>query len=141
MPVTPASFLTLHYRVSTLEGEEWVSTFGLSPSTLQLGCGQLAPALESCLLGLEEGERREFDLPPEAAFGAVNSHLIERIARSALPPEMPLVAQSVVEFTTPEGQSFSGFLRELDDTHGLFDFNHPLAGKAIRFEVDIIAIL
>ncbi|MDR2679057.1 MAG: FKBP-type peptidyl-prolyl cis-trans isomerase [Zoogloeaceae bacterium] len=141
MPVTPTSFLTLHYRVSTLEGEEWVSTFGLSPSTLQLGCGQLAPALESCLLGLEEGERRRFDLPPEAAFGAVNPRLVERIARSALPPEMPLAAQSVVEFTTPEGQSFSGFLRELDDTHGLFDFNHPLAGKAIRFEVDIVAIL
>lgn len=139
--VLPDSFLTLHYRVSTREGEEWLSTFGMSPSTLQMGSGQLAPGLEHCLIGLSEGVRQTFDLEPESAFGEVNPRLVERIARSALPPGMTLAARSLVEFTTPEGRSFSGFLRELDDTHGLFDFNHPLAGKPIRFEVEIIAIL
>jgi len=135
------SFLTLHYRVATQNGEEWLSTFGMSPSTLQMGSGQLAPCLEACLIGLSEGGRYVFDLEPEAAFGEVNSRLIERIARFALPPGMALVENSLVEFTTPEGQAFSGFLRKLDATHGLFDFNHPLAGKPIRFEVEIIAIL
>lgn len=143
MPATIGSdsFLTLHYRVATQEGEEWLSTFGMSPSTLQMGSGQLAPGLEECLIGLAEGERYAFDLAPEAAFGEVNPRLIERIARSALPPEMALAENSLVEFTTPEGHAFSGFLRKLDATHGLFDFNHPLAGKPIRFEVEIIAIL
>ena len=54
---------------------------------------------------------------------------------------MELKENSVVEFTAPDGHSFSGFLRGLDATHGLFVFNHPLAGKAIRFEVEIIGIL
>jgi FKBP-type peptidyl-prolyl cis-trans isomerase SlpA len=135
------SYLTLHYRVASLEGEEFVSTFDLSPSTLQMGSGQLAPCLEDCLIGLPEGERFVFDLSPEEAFGESNPRLMERIARAALPSDIPLRENSVVEFTAPDGKTFSGFLRELDETSGLFDFNHPLAGKSIRFEVEIIAIL
>jgi FKBP-type peptidyl-prolyl cis-trans isomerase SlpA len=136
------SYLTLHYRISSLDGKtEFVSTFNLSPSTLQMGSGQLAPCLEDCLIGLPEGERFVFDLAPEEAFGEPNPLLVERIARAALPADVPLRVNSVVEFTTPDGMTFSGFLRSLDETSGLFDFNHPLAGKSIRFEVEIIAIL
>jgi FKBP-type peptidyl-prolyl cis-trans isomerase SlpA len=101
----------------------------------------LAPCLEDCLIGLSEGERFVFDLTPEEAFGAPNPLLVERIARAALPSDVALRENSVVEFTTPNGRTFSGFLRELDETSGLFDFNHPLAGKSVRFEVEIIAIL
>ncbi|MDR1849405.1 MAG: FKBP-type peptidyl-prolyl cis-trans isomerase [Zoogloeaceae bacterium] len=137
----PDSFLTLHYRIATREGEELVSTFGLSPATLQLGSGQLAEGLERCLLGLREGERRVFDLKPEEAFGFANPALLERIALSALPEGIALQENALVEFTTPEGRSFSGFLRELTATHGLFDFNHPLAGKTIRFEAHILSVL
>ena len=90
---------------------------------------------------LPEGERFVFDLPPEEAFGVPNPRLVERIALAALPPGMDLKPNSVVEFTAPDGNTFSGFLREQDATHGLFDFNHPLAGKSIRFEVEIIGIL
>lgn len=139
--VRPDSYLTLHYRVSSLDGEEFLSTFDMSPSTLQMGSGQLAEPLEQCLLGLPEGELFIFELAPEQAFGLPNARLVERIALSALPAGMELKENSVVEFSTPEGASFSGFLRELSETHGLFDFNHPLAGKSIRFEVKIIGIL
>jgi FKBP-type peptidyl-prolyl cis-trans isomerase SlpA len=135
------SYLTLHYRVAAADGEEFVSTFGMSPSTLQMGSGQLATCLEQPLIGLVEGTRRTFELMPEDAFGAVNPQLRERIARAALPPDVVLTENSVLEFSAPNGASFSGFLRQLDDTHALVDFNHPLAGKAIRFEVEIIAVL
>ena len=82
-----------------------------------------------------------FELPPEEAFGQHNARLVERIARNGLPPEMELKENSVVEFTAPNGGTFAGFLRELDATHALFDFNHPMAGKTIRFEVEIIGIM
>ncbi|MDR2366096.1 MAG: peptidylprolyl isomerase [Zoogloeaceae bacterium] len=141
MPIQSDSYLTLHYRVSTPEGEAFVSTFDLSPATLQMGSGQLAPQLEARLIGLREGDHRVFELLPEEAFGVGNPRLIERIARSALPPEAVLRENAVVEFSTPDGGRFAGFLRALSDTHAVFDFNHPLAGKRIRFEVNIIAIL
>ncbi len=163
------SFLTLHYRIAALEetpnivetapgmenageadggcaaaepnGIEFVSTFDLSPATLQLGCGQLAPTLEACLIDLPAGTRKTFRLPPEEAFGARNPRLVERIARDALPPEIELAENSLVEFSTPDGGTFTGFLRQLDARSALFDFNHPLAGKYIEFEVWILAVL
>ncbi|MEY4592828.1 MAG: hypothetical protein RIR18_1723 [Pseudomonadota bacterium] len=139
--VKPDSFLTLHYRVTTDDGEEFLNTFDMSPATLMMGSGQLADTLESCLIGLEEGAQTGFDLPPEKAFGLSTDRLVERIALSALPAGMELKENSVVEFTAPNGSAFSGFLRELTDTHGLFDFNHPLAGKRIRFDVHLIGVM
>jgi FKBP-type peptidyl-prolyl cis-trans isomerase SlpA len=135
------SYLTLHYRISTLEGEEFLSTFDMSPATLQMGSGQLAENLESVLIGLPSHERFVFQLEPNEAFGQHNARLVERIALSGLPSEMELKENSVVEFTAPNGGTFAGFLRELDATHALFDFNHPMAGKTIRFEVEIIGIM
>ena len=135
------SYLTLHYRITTLDGEEFLSTFDMSPATLQMGGGQLAENLESVLIGLPAKERFVFELEPAQAFGEHNPRLVERIARSGLPDGMELKENSVVEFTAPNGATFAGFLRELDATHALFDFNHPLAGQPIRFEVEIIGIL
>lgn len=140
--VGPDSYLTLHYSLSALDGSEYVSTFGLSPATLQMGSGQLAEPLEHCLLGLAVGQRQLFELADTDAFGTHNPRLVERIARDALPPEIELKVNSLIEFTSPDGTaSFAGFLRELTESSALFDFNHPLAGRPIRFEVEIIAIL
>ena len=133
------SYLTLHYRITTLDGEEFLSTFDMSPATLQMGSGQLAENLESVLIGLPAHERFVFEL--EDVHMNIEARLIERIARSGLPAEMELKENSVVEFTAPNGGTFAGFLRELDATHALFDFNHPMAGKTIRFEVEIIGIM
>ena len=136
------SFLTLHYSLGDRDGDEYVSTFGLSPATLQMGSGQIAETLEQCLLGMAVGERQVFQLAATDAFGAYNPRLVERIARSALPPEIELRVNSLVEFSSPDGAgNFAGFLRELTDNSALFDFNHPLAGKALRFEVEVIAIM
>ena len=135
------SFLTLHYRISTLEGEEFLSTFDMSPATLHMGSGQLAGSLEDVLLGLDQGGHYVFELEPEQAFGEHNPRLVERIARSGLPADMELKENSIVEFTAPNGAAFSGFLRELDEKSALFDVNHPLAGKAIRFEVKLIGVM
>jgi FKBP-type peptidyl-prolyl cis-trans isomerase SlpA len=148
-PVTvrPDSFLTLHYRLSGLDGTEHVSTFDMSPATLQMGGGQLAASLEACLLGLGVGEQHVFQLEPDDAFGQHNPRLVERIARSALPPEMELKVNSLIEFAAPDGAvpgasgGVAGLLRELTDTAAVFDFNHPLAGQPVRFEVKIIGIL
>lgn len=139
--VDAGSYLTLHYSISTVGGEDFLSTFGMSPATLQMGSGQLADPLEACLLGLTSGERFVFQLQPEKAFGQHNPLLVERISRHALPADMELKENSVMEFSTPDGGAFAGFLRELSDEQALFDFNHPLAGQEIRFEVEIIGIL
>lgn len=136
------SFLTLHYSLCDDAGNEHISTFGLSPATLQLGSGQLTAPLEHCLIGLKPRQRHMFNLAAGTAFGPQNPQLIERIALNALPRGIELEENSLVEFSSTDGsEKISGFLRELTPDTALFDFNHPLAGKAICFEVEIIGIL
>lgn len=135
------SLITLHYRLATGDDTELVSTFGATPATLQLGSGELAPMLERCVGGLPVGERHVFLLEPDQAFGAHNPDLVQRVARGELPEGSPVELHSLVEFAAPGGGRFAGLVRELDADSALIDFNHPLAGKAIRFEVEVVGIL
>lgn len=135
------SLLTLHYRLALADDTELVSTFGSRPATLQLGSGELAPALERCLIDLPVGERTVFLLEPEQAFGPHNPRLMQRFPRAELPDAAELREMALIEFKAPDGAAYTGLVRELTQTEALIDFNHPLAGKAIRFEVDVIGIL
>lgn len=139
--VTPNSFVTLHYRLATADDTELVSTFDASPATLQLGSGELAPPLEACLEGLPVGERHVFLLEPEQAFGPHNPQLVQRMARKELPGDGKIEVHALVEFAAPDGSRFAGLVRELDGDSALIDFNHPLAGKSIRFEVEVVGVL
>src|SRR5690606_28127132 len=86
--IAETSLVTLHYRISTADNMEMVSTFEATPATLQLGGGELAPALEDCLVGLETGQHKTFALPPEKAFGLHNPQMVSRVPRDALPPRV-----------------------------------------------------
>lgn len=143
--VTKASYLTLHYRLATLDGEDIISTFNDNPATLQLGSGQLAPQLEEALLGLEEGSHTTQELAPEAAFGLKNKDLIQRVSLQTLRENSAFGEQfkvgDLIDFAAPSGGKFAGIIQELDEDSALFDFNHPLAGQRMMFEVKIIGIL
>jgi len=143
--VTEAAYLTLHYRLASADGADIVSTFQDNPATLQLGTGQLAPFLEACLIGLPEGAQRTFELAPEQAFGPRNPDLLQRVSRATLDQNSEkgeaYTIGDMVEFAAPGGGRFAGVLRAIDADSALFDFNHPLAGQAVRFEVKIIGIL
>ena len=145
--VESGSFLTLHYRLSGLQGQDIVNTFGGQPATLSLGTGELSPALEARLLGLEEGSHTTFDLPAGEAFGDHQPDMLQWVARKLLnqlgDPHERYAAGDVVQFPTPDGQgTYAGTVVEVrDDGAVLFDFNHPLAGQAVQFEVQLIGVL
>jgi FKBP-type peptidyl-prolyl cis-trans isomerase SlpA len=148
--VAPGSFLTLHYRLSGPDGAAVIDTFADKPATLSLGTGQLAPAIEQQLIGLAEGTQTAFDLPAGAAFGPRNPEMLQRVKLVLLhelgDPDTEYNIGDVVQFPTPDGQgSYAGVVRELGSTQGedwlLFDFNHPLAGQPVRFEVKLLGVL
>ena len=147
--VQPGSFLTLHYRLAGPDGADIVNTFAEKPATLSLGTGELAPAIEARLLGLEEGTRQTFTLEPGEAFGQRSAEMMQRVKLALLrelgDPDEEYQVGDVVQFPTPDGQgSYAGVLRELgpvEDDWALFDFNHPLAGEAVSFEVQLIGVL
>jgi len=142
------SFLTLHYRIAldhAHENGDIVNTFADKPATLQLGQSQMAPALEQCLLGLTTGQRKIFQLDSAQAYGPRNPELIQKVSRATLDqnsePDASYSPGDLVDFPAPNGGRFAGVLKEINDQYALFDFNHPLAGKAVMFEVQILGIL
>lgn len=144
--VQRGSFLTLHYRLAGPDGEDIINTFADKPATLSLGTGELAPAMESRLMGLAEGTRTTFELAPGEAFGARNPELLQRVKRGLLEelgdPDEQYHVGDVVQFPTPDGQgAYAGVVREVGDESLLFDFNHPLAGQPVTFEVHVIGVL
>lgn len=144
--IQPGSFLTLHYRLCGPDGAAVVDTFDDKPATLSLGTGQLAPAIEARLIGLPEGVRTSFDLPAGSAFGDRNPELLQRVRRSLLAelgdPDAEYHPGDVVQFPTPDGGgAYAGVVRETHPEWILFDFNHPLAGQAVRFDVHVMGVL
>jgi len=156
--VQPGSFLTLHYRLGGPAGDI-INTFADKPATLSLGTGELSPAVEQCLLGMEEGARKLFELPAGAAFGERNPDMQQWLATKVLremgDPHETYAEGDVVQFPTPDGQGqFAGVVLKVrkdadkGEGHGegkgdavLFDFNHPLAGQPVTFEVQLIGVL
>ena len=143
--VTESSYLTLHYRLATADGTDIVTTFGATPATLLLGQGQLAPFLEQRLLGLADGTHQTFELSPAEGFGERHPELIQAVSKTTLEqnsvPGTDYAVGEVVEFNAPKGGRFAGVLLEMRDTSAVFDFNHPLAGQALQFEVKLISVL
>ena len=144
--VQPGSFLTLHYRLAGPDGADLINTFNDKPATLSLGTGELAPAMEARLLGLAEGAHQSFELAAGEAFGERNPELLQRVKRTLLDelgdPDERYSVGDVVQFPTPDGQgTYAGVVREVDGDALVFDFNHPLAGRPVTFEVQLIGVL
>jgi FKBP-type peptidyl-prolyl cis-trans isomerase SlpA len=144
--VQQGSFLTLHYRLAGPDGVDLINTFAEKPATLSLGSGELSPAMEARLMGLAEGTRASFDLPAGEAFGERNPDMLQRVKLALLhelgDPDEQYHLGDVVQFPTPDGQaSYAGVVREVGSDWLLFDFNHPLAGQPVTFEVQVIGVL
>lgn len=143
----PDSYLTLHYRLTLLPSEvDLVDTFNGKPATLQLGIGQMAEPLEARLVGLREGDERVFNLSPGEAYGERQTTLIVRLSRAALAQATPQAVDSLaigdpLEILAPDGKRVVGAVKAFDSETLTLDFNHPLAGQAMRFAVRLIGIL
>ena len=149
VPIIEAgSFLTLHYRMAGPDAVDIINTFGGKPATLSLGIGQLSPAIEQHLLGLPEGAHSTFELPAGTAFGERNADLVQWVARKLLNElggvDNAFAVGDVVQFPTPDGAGqYAGTVVQAKGAGDAvqFDFNHPLAGQPVTFEVKVIGVL
>lgn len=144
--VAADSFLTLRYRLAGPQGDV-VNTFGRRPATLSMGGGQLSPALEQRLIGMEEGTHATLEIPAGQAFGERNPDLIHWLPRREI-DELggageEYVVGEVVQMPTPAGdQQVAAIVRGVrDDGAVQLDFNHPLAGQPVTFEVELVSVL
>ena len=130
--------VTLHFALILEDGDVIDSNFETAPATFTVGDGNLLPGFESTLIGLENGDEREFTIPPEEAFGQHNPQNVQRVDRSNF-DQQELEVGAMFSFQNGDGE-LPGVIIEFEDEEILVDFNHPLAGKNIIFQVKIMDI-
>lgn len=133
------SEVTLHFTVKLPSGEIVDSTSGKSPATFKVGDGSLLPGFEQSLFGLKAGDQRSFEIEPERGFGPGNPQNLQTVPRGQF-NEMELEPGLLVIFQDAAGGELPGVVKTVHDTTVDVDFNHPLAGKTITFDVEIISV-
>ena len=130
--------VTLHFSLVLEDGHIIDSNFESEPATFSVGDGNLLPGFESTLMGLVNGDEREFTIPPEQAFGQHNPQNVQAVERGNFDQEA-LELGAMFSFQNGDGE-LPGVIVDVDDNEVVIDFNHPLAGKNIIFQVKIIDI-
>lgn len=110
------------------------------PLKTRLGTADVHPCIEQALTGLAVGERRRVELAPGEAFGEHDGSATQTMARSTFPDDMALDVGLVVAFESAMGQPVAGTVVELDNERVEVDFNHPLAGRSVILEVELLAL-
>jgi FKBP-type peptidyl-prolyl cis-trans isomerase SlpA len=139
--VSPGSTVTLHLSLTLADGTVAESTFGGEPLTFTMGEGVLARGLELALYGLYPGDTQRIELSPEQTFGRRDPANIHRVPRSVFPEGISVEPGVIIGFETPEGDEVGGAVLSLDADSVEVDFNHPLAGQVITFDVEILDIV
>lgn len=137
--IGPDTKVTLHFTLRLASGEEVDSTRGKAPATFVVGDGNLLPGFESALLGLRAGDRRSVLVDPDSGFGAHQPANVQVIARALFAPGLVLERGLVVSFADGKGE-LPGVVVAVDGDHVTVDFNHPLAGRELTFEVEILDV-
>lgn len=130
--------VTLHFALRLDSGEVVDSTFDKQPATLTIGDGNLPPGFEQHLLGLAVGEKRTVRVEPEDAFGRPNPSNRQTFKRDQFEGE--LEPGMVMSFADAGRNELPGVIAEIEAEFVTVDFNHPLAGKPLEFEVEILDI-
>lgn len=130
--------VTLHFTVK-LEDETVIdSTRDKAPATFQVGDGNLPPGFETPLKGMTDGETGRFTITPEHGFGQHNPQNVQRLPRDQFDDELEV--GTVMSFADAAGGELPGVIASVDERHVEVDFNHPLAGRTLTFEVEILDV-
>ncbi|CUS47182.1 MAG: FKBP-type peptidyl-prolyl cis-trans isomerase SlpA [Idiomarinaceae bacterium HL-53] len=139
--IEAGSKVVLHFDLKLEDGSAADSTrVNGKPARLTMGDGNLTPNFEACLLGLKPGDKGEFTLPPEDAFGQPNPQNIYHVELSRFSSETPPEIGAIIGFTQPDGREVPGIIRNIDGHIVTVDFNHPLAGHKVTFAVEILSV-
>nr|WP_232367654.1 FKBP-type peptidyl-prolyl cis-trans isomerase [Alteromonas pelagimontana] len=131
----------MHFDLKLEDGSAADSTrVNNKPAKLVMGDGSLTPNFEACLLGLEKGQKKSFTLHAEEAFGKANPDNIHHMDRSRFGADIEIQEGAILAFSQPDGSEIPGIIRSVAGDSVTVDFNHPLVGQTVIFDVEIIDV-
>lgn len=140
LPIGPGTTVTLHFALRLEDGEEIDSTYGKDPAVFTVGDGNLLPGFEQALFGLKPGDEQVLTISPEDGFGQHNPSNIQEIPRDQFGDDIELEEGLMLSFADAKKAELPGVVSEFDDEKVVIDFNHPLAGRDILFDVAILNV-
>jgi peptidylprolyl isomerase len=140
MEVAPGRVVTVEYTVRLADGRVIDSTGGCGPIAILVGAGQLFPALEERLAGMQPGETRDVGIPASEAYGEWRAELVRELPRDRLPPELELRVGEEYRLKAPDGKALRFRLLGVDGASVRADFNSPGAGQDLLATVTVVAV-
>ena len=137
--IQPGDRVRLHFALHLESGEEIDTTRRGDPAMFTMGDGNLLPGFEAAILGMRAGDDAQILIEPEDAFGLHRTENVQILRRDRFAADMVLEEGLMVSFSGPGGE-LPGVVREVMEEHVEVDFNHPLAGRRIVFDVSIIDV-
>ena len=134
------SQVTMHFSLKLESGDEVDNIFGGEPATFVMGDGKLLPGFEAPMKGMKAGDHETFTIPPEQGFGIPNPVNIQKLERKHFPEDEELSAGLLMTFSDAAGNEVPGVVHSFDDDWVTVDFNHPLSGRTLLFEVHILGV-
>ena len=135
VPVSEGTRVFLNFSISLEDGSEVDTNFGGDPVDFAIGDGSLLPGFERLLFGMIGGERQMFTVSPENAFGQPNDSNLQYLPRDQFDDDVDLEIGLVFSFADASGSELPGMVISFDEEEVTVDFNHPLAGRTILFDV------
>jgi peptidylprolyl isomerase len=133
-------FVSVNYKGTLENGEVFDTSEGRHPMEVEMGAGQIIIGFEKALMGMAVNEKKNFTLEPEEAYGYRDEGLTHSFARSEIPAEMNIEVGQTVALSSPEGRQVPAQIIEADDQKVVVDLNHPLAGKTLTFDIEVVGI-
>lgn len=130
----------IHYKGTLSDGTVFDSSDGGDPLEFVVGSGQIIAGLDAALPGMEAGESKTVDVPCDAAYGPINPALRQGVPRDAIPDDIPLEVGMQLQMQTPQGQPMPVTVVQFSEQEVMLDANHPLAGKDLIFEFEVVSI-
>jgi len=140
LSIGAGSQVSMFFTLTLQDGTVADATEGDEPFTFTMGDGALIEGLELMLYGLKAGDKQCLAIEPQDAFGFSDIDNIHSLPRETFAAELPTEPGTVIEFETPSGEKIPGTIEVFKDNEVIVDFNHPLAGHTLVFDVEIIDI-
>ena len=137
----PGMMAVVHLRIVLEDGTTAEDTRSNEPLCLVHGDGTLMDRLEQRIEGLGAGDHRAWELSPDEAFGRSDPANVKSMPRNRFPETIDTAPGTIIAFAMPDGNELPGTVAGVDDEGDLIiDFNHPLAGRRLRFEVEVVSV-
>jgi peptidylprolyl isomerase len=130
----------IHYTGTLDDGTQFDSSDGREPLAFELGSGQVIPGFDKAVDGMAVGETKSVNIPAEDAYGPHHPQMIQEVPRSALPDDLEPAEGMGLQAQGPDGQVLNLVVTGVQEDSITVDGNHPLAGKALNFDIELVSI-